>query len=491
LRFHAIALVVSYLILLFTLSFVGPVIAAALVGEDAGATAVTYGLPAALSFAVGWGLRYYSREAEEELRDREAFAAVGFTWLIISALAALPYLLRGTLTDPVDGFFEAMAGFTTTGSSVITQLDDRSVVPASIVLWRAETQWLGGMGIVVLSIVVLSRILGGGVSLMRAEVTTHQVTRLRPRIAQTAGVLWGVYVLFTVAQIVLLLLAGAPPLDAVAHSFSTISTGGFATHGASYADPEIASRPAIDVITMVFMVIGGISFTRHYGLLAQRKWREFVRDPETRMYIGTIIAASLFIAADLMVRSSIDGVSALRQAFFNVISISSSTGFGNADTAVWPVSSQFILLTLSLTGACTGSTSGALKMARILVVLQAARREVLRVIHPRAIVPVRLGGRVIPEEMVNSVITFFAIYLLVFAAGSLALAAMEIPLVEAMSASAACLGNVGPGLGSVGSLGSYAHYPSAAKVILSLLMWLGRLEIFAGLVVLFPASYKK
>jgi trk system potassium uptake protein TrkH len=490
-RFHAIALVVSYLLFLFAAAFVGPILAAAALGEDGVATFATYALPAFLTFAMAYALRFYSKDAEEELRDREAFASVGFTWIAISLLASLPFLIRGTLTNPVDAFFESMSGFTTTGASVITNLDDRAAVPGSIVLWRAEMQWLGGMGIVVLSIVVLSRVLGGGVSLMRAEITTHQVTRLRPRIAQTAGLLWGVYVLYTAAQVVLLLAAGMSPLDAVCHSFSTISTGGFGTRGLSYADPAFYSRPAVDVITMVFMVIGGISFTLHYNVLVHRKWRALVKDPEVRMFVATVVAASFLIAASLVASGLLDAASAVRQAFFNVISITSSTGFANADTNLWPVPAQFIILTLTLTGACSGSTSGALKMARILVILQATRREVMRVVHPRAIVPVRLGGRIIPEEMVNSVITFFAIYLMIFAGGALSLTAMGIGAFEAMSASATCLGNVGPGFGTVGSLGSYSSYPDGAKLVLAMLMWLGRLEIFAGLVVLFPASYKK
>lgn len=487
-RFHAIALVLSYLVLLFSAAFVGPIIAAALVGEGLGETLVSYVLPAVLTFVIGFGLQYYSREAEEELRDREAFAAVGFAWLILAALASLPFLLSGTLHDPGDAYFEAMSGLTTTGSSVIGDVEDRSAVPASILLWRAETQWLGGMGIIVLSIVVLSRILGGGVSLMRAEVATHQVTRLRPKIAQTAGLLWGVYVTYTVIQVVLLLLAGLSPLDAVTFSFSSISTGGFGTRGDSVAGLE---APAADIIILAFMVVGGISFNLHYEVLVQRKWRKLVRDPEVRFFIGTLVAASLLVAADLVARGALDGASALRQGFFNVVSVTTTTGFSNGDFATWPVTSQFVLLTLMFVGGCTGSTSGSLKAARILIIIQAARREVMRVIHPRAVVSVRLAGRAIPEQMVNSVLTFFAIFLFLFAAGAALLTMMGIPLVEAISASAASISNVGPGLGSVGPEANYAHYPGPAKVVLALLMWLGRLEIFAGLVVLFPASYKK
>lgn len=490
-RFHAIALVLSYLILLFTAAFIGPIVAAILLGEDLGATLLTFGLPAVLGFVLGWGLQVYSREADEELRDREAFAAVGFTWLIISVLAALPYLLRGTLSDPVDGFFEAMSGFTTTGATVITNVEDRAVVPGSILLWRAETQWLGGLGIIVLSIVVLSRILGGGVSLMRAEVSTHQVTRLRPKIAQTASLLWGIYLVFTVVEVLLLLGAGLGPLDAVAYSMSTISSGGFGTRNLSLGDPSFQAVPIIDMIIIVFMVFAGINFNLHYEVFVQRKWRNFVKNPEVRFYLGTMAAASLLLSADLWARGILDGASALRQGALSVISITTTTGFGNGDWTTWPVSSQMIILTLFFVGGCTGSTAGALKAARILIILQAARREVMRAIHPRAVVNVRLGGRAIPEEMVNSVITFFAIYLFLFAAGAVLLTAMEIPLIESVSASASAISNVGPALGSVGPFDTYAHYPAGAKIVMALLMWLGRLEIFAGLVVLFPASYKK
>lgn len=490
-RFHAIALVLSYLILLFTAAFIGPIVAAILLGEDLGATFLTYGLPALLAFVVGWGLQVFSRESDEELRDREAFAAVGFTWLIISVLAALPYLLRGTLHDPVDGFFEAMSGFTTTGATVITNVEDRAVVPGSILLWRAETQWLGGLGIIVLSIVVLSRILGGGVSLMRAEVSTHQVTRLRPKIAQTASLLWGVYLVFTTVEVLLLLAAGLGPLDAVAYSMSTISSGGFGTRNLSLGDPTFVAVPVIDLIIIVFMVFAGINFNLHYEVFVQRKWRKLVKDPEVRFYLGTMAAASLLLSADLWARGIMDGAAALRQGALSVVSITTTTGFGNGDWTTWPVSSQMIVLTLFFVGGCTGSTAGALKAARILIILQAARREVMRAIHPRAVVNVRLGGRAIPEEMVNSVITFFAIYLFLFAVGAVLLTAMEIPLIEAVSASASAIGNVGPALGSVGPFSTYANYPDGAKIVMALLMWLGRLEIFAGLVVLFPASYKK
>ncbi len=490
-RFHAIALVLSYLILLFTAAFVGPIVAAFLLNEDAGATLLTFGLPAVLSAVIGFGLQYYSREADEELRDREAFAAVGFTWLIISVLAALPYLLRGTLSDPVDGFFEAMSGFTTTGATVITDVENRAVVPGSILLWRAETQWLGGLGIIVLSIVVLSRILGGGVSLMRAEVSTHQVTRLRPKIAQTASLIWGVYLVFTVVETLLLLGAGLSPLDSVCYSMSTLSSGGFGTSNLSLGDPSYQAVPVIDLVIIVFMLLAGINFNLHYEVFVQRKWRKLVRDPEVRFYVGTMVAASLLLSADLAARGVLDVASALRQGTLSVVSVTTTTGFGNGDWASWPVSSQMIILTLFFVGGCTGSTAGALKAARILIILQAARREVLRAIHPRAVVNVRLGGRVISEEMVNSVITFFAIYLFLFAAGAVLLTAMEVPLIESISASASAIGNVGPALGSVGPFSNYYHYPDAGKIVMALLMWLGRLEIFAGLVVLFPASYKK
>lgn len=494
-RFRAIALVVSYLTLLFTFAFALPIAAAIALGEPLADTALTFAVPAAITFAVGWALRRYSRESEEELRDREAFASVGMTWILLSLLGSLPFLLRGTLTSPIDGFFESMSGLTTTGASVIPSL---SSVPGSVLLWRAEMQWLGGMGIIVLSIVVLSRILGGGVSLMRAEVSTHQVTRLRPKLAQTAGLLWGVYLLFTAAEFLLLLGAGLTPLDALAHTFTTISTGGFSTRDASFADPGFYNVPAIDLIVFVFMIIGGINFNLHYEALFRRKWRKLVEDPEIRFFLGTIFLASLLISADLAVRGALDGASAVRQAFFSVTSVVTSTGYGNADFTTWPVSSQLILFTLMFVGGCSGSTAGGLKAVRILVVLQAARREVLRVVHPKAVVNVRIAGRALSEEMVNSVLTFFALYLLLFAAGALALAAMEIEPMTALSASASAIGNVGPGLGGAGDpqgntgpLGNYAAYPDAAKLVLALLMWLGRLEIFAGLVVLFPLSYKK
>ena len=487
-RFHAIALVLSYLVLLFTAAFVGPIAAAALLGEDVGATLIRFGLPAMLTFVVGFGLQVYSREAEEELRDREAFAAVGFAWLFLAFLGSLPYLLSGTLSDPVDAFFESMSGLTTTGASVISNLEDRAAVPGSILLWRAETQWLGGMGIIVLSIVVLSRILGGGVSLMRAEVATHQVTRLRPKLSQTAGLLWGVYMTYTLIQVVLLLLAGLTPLDAVTHSFSTISTGGFGTKGNSVAGLQ---APAADLVILVFMVVGGISFNLHYEVLVQRKWRKLIKDPEVRFFVGTLVAASVLVSADLVARGALDAASAVRQGFFNVVSVTTTSGFSNGDWASWPVTSQLVLLSLMFVGGCTGSTSGSLKAARILIIIQAARREVLRVVHPRAVVSVRLAGRVIPEQMVNSVLTFFAIFLFLFAFGAVLLSTMSIPLVEAISASAASITNVGPALGSVGPESSYSHYPGPAKMVMALLMWLGRLEIFAGLVVLFPVSYKK
>ncbi len=487
-RFHAIALVLSYLILLFTAAFVGPIVAGLLLGEDPGALLLTFGLPALLSFVLGFGFQVYSREADEELRDREAFAAVGFAWLILAALCSLPYVLSGALGDPVDAFFEGMSGLTTTGATVIPDVEDRLVVPGSLILWRAETQWLGGMGVIVLSIVVLSRILGGGVSLMRAEVATHQVTRLRPKLSQTAGLLWGVYVTYTFIEIVLLLVAGLEPLDAVTFSFTSISSGGFGSTNDSVAG---LSAPGVDVIILVFMILSGISFNLHYEVLAQRKWRKLIKNPEVRFFIGTILLASALVSADLIARGALDVAGALREGIFNVVSIATTTGYSNGDWTQWPVSSQLILLTLMFTGGCTGSTSGSLKAARILIILQAARREVMRVIHPRAVVSVRLAGRAIPEEMVNSVLTFFAIFIFLFALGAVLLASMGIGLSEAIAASAASITNVGPALGSVGPEANYGDYPGPAKVLLSLFMWLGRLEIFAGLVILFPASYKK
>jgi trk system potassium uptake protein TrkH len=408
---------------------------------------------------------------------REAFALVASAWFLASLVGALPFILqwRGAIAD---GIFESASGFTTTGASVLSNVEGE---PRSILLWRALTQWLGGMGIIVLGIAILPKLAIGGMELLGAEAPGPMSEKLTPRIAATAKTLWVIYAILTSVQVLLLLALGVSPLDAVTHSFTTMATGGFSTRNASVG---AFGSPAVEMVVALFMLLAGMNFALHFRWM-RGQFQALPREPELRLYLSIVAVATALVAADLMMAGRAGSLAALRLSFFQVSSIMTTTGYGSADFDTWPHFSRAVLLLLMFVGGCSGSTGGSVKVVRALIVAKRVALDLRRLVQPHAVLPVRIGARTLPEEVVAAVVTFLILYLTLFALGGLALTAMGMDLVSAFSASASCLGNVGPGFGSVGPMQHYGHLPAAGKLLLAVLMIVGRLEVYTVLVVFF------
>ena len=418
------------------------------------------------------------------LGHREGFLIVSAGWAFASFFGGLPYMIHGALPSLTDAYFETMSGFTTTGATVINKIE---ALPHGILLWRSLTQWLGGMGIIILSIAILPFLGVGGRQLFKAEVPGPIKDKLEPRIAETARSLWIVYVIITIAGFIFLLFGGMGVFDAVNHIFCAMATGGFSTKDTSVAWYDSAY---IDGVLVVFMVIAGMNFTLHHQLLTGN-FRTFYKDSEARFFLGTILVATLLITLDLRLNIIADLGRAFRLAIFQVASIITTTGFVTDNFAKWPAFSQIILLLLMFIGGSAGSTGGAIKCVRILLVLKHAYGEIYRLVHPHAVTQVKLGGVSVPQDVMKSVLGFFVLYLSLAILATIALSALGLDMITAFAAVATTLGNVGPGLGLYHPATTFSEAPALAKWIMSFCMMIGRLEIYTVMVLLIPEFWKK
>ncbi len=471
--------VVGLLTAFFGLTMLLPAVVALGHGERAAALAL---LESAALAVVAGGLAYRVFGPVTEISVRDGFAIVTLAWTVAAAFGALPYLLSGTIPSVTGAYFETMAGLTTTGATVVTDLE---IVPRGILLWRSQTQWLGGMGIIVLSVAVMPILGIGGMQLLSAEIPGLAPDRLRPRVRQTATLLWGVYALLTAAEVVLLALGGMSLFDSVNHAFTTMATGGFSTRNQSIG---AFSSPYLQYVIATFCVLAGINFTLHYSALAGR-FGTVWRNRELRVYLWIVGVATAAVAALLYFPGTYSTVEAsFRAAYFQVASLMTTTGYASADYERWVPAAQVILFILMLVGGCTGSTGGSVKVLRYVLVMKQARIALRRLLHPRGVFVVKLGGRIVPEEALVSVSGFLLLYLGALLAGTLALAVLHVDVATSLTAVAATLGNVGPGFGLVGPAETYAALPAAGHWILAFLMLLGRLEIFTVLI-LFTRGY--
>lgn len=431
------------------------------------------------------GILFKSCNSRKDMSVREGFAIVTFGWSFFALFGALPYLFSGAIPSPIDAIFETMSGFTTTGSTILIHIEE---LPQSLLFWRALSHWLGGMGIIVLSLAILPMLGVGGMQLFKAEVPGPTTDRLKPRIQDTATMLWGVYLLLTALETLLLMLGGMTFFDAICHAFATLATGGFSTRDASIAAFDSAY---IDGVITLFMFLAGVNFTLHFQALRGRL-RDFHRNEEFRCYLGITLFATLL----LLIFNWSGGIyqslgENLRYSLFQVTSILTTTGFGTADYEIWPVITQYTLLLLMFIGGCAGSTGGGIKVARILLLFKHAQVQLFRLIHPRAVRLVKLGNRPVDREVLQAILGFFALFIGIFVIASLLMAACGMDLVSGAAAVIACLANIGPGLGSVGPTDNYAHVPVVGKGILIFCMLMGRLELFTVLVLLFPSFWRK
>jgi len=423
--------------------------------------------------------RVFHMPADFAFSRRDAFLLVSAAWLTASIVGALPYVFIKGPGFWIDGLFESASGFTTTGASILSDIEAE---PPSLLLWRSLTQWLGGMGIIVLGIAILPKLAVGGMELLGAEAPGPIKEKLTPRIAETAKALWGIYAAITLAQVAALWLLGLTLLDAVNHAFTTMSTGGFSTQNTSVGQ---YGSSAVEWVIWFFMVVAGANFALHFRVF-RGKPRTLLGDPEFRMYLAILGTATLLLSADLLIARQETGIfSALRLGAFQSATIVTTTGYATADFDAWPHFSRALLFLLMFVGGCTGSTGGSVKVVRAMILLKKLVNDLKRLVRPHAVFPVRLGPRAIPEDVVTSVTTFMLLFLGLFGTGGLLLALSGVDLVTAFSASSACLGNIGPGFGGVGPLQNYGALADPAKLVLVVLMIVGRLELYTVLVVIF------
>ena len=470
------------LLMMFSISMLPPIFFAWLFADGMAGIFVE-----AFGYTLGSGLVLWLgfQRFKEEMRIRDGFLVTALFYFALGIFGAMPLMLDGGIEMSIpDALFESFSGLTTTGATVLTGLDN---IAPSILYYRQQLQWFGGMGIIVLAVAVLPMLGIGGMQLYRAETPgPMKDTKLTPRIKQTALALWSIYIGLTLACGLAYWGAGMTWFDALCHSFSTIAIGGFSTHDASIG---YFNNPLIEVIAIAFMVLSGINFALHYMALRGRSLRIYLRDEEVRFYL-TILGISIAIVTVVLAsNNTYEGVNALRYAVFQVVSIFTTTGFTTADFANWPNMLPFLVFFGAFTGACAGSTGGGMKVIRVILILKQGRREVHRLIHPHGIFPIKLNKQPVPNKVIEAIWGFFSIYVIIFLFMHLALVALGMDFLTAFSAVGATLNNLGPGLGEVAQ--HYGGISDGSKLLLSLAMILGRLEIFTLLVLFTPMFWEK
>ena len=435
----------------------------------------------AITWLSCWWMLFAGRNAEKRVGEREGYVIVATVWCVYSLFGMLPFWFSGALPTITDAWYETMAGFTTTGSTVFT---DVAAQTKSILLWRAMMQWIGGMGIIVLSVAILPMFGLGGMQLYSAEVTGVSYEKLSPRIADTAKHMWITYIGLTVSEGLILWLCGMNKFDAVCHSLATISTGGFSTHN----DSVIAYSPTIQWIILIFMFLSGINFTQLIYLFRGKPHRIF-KDEETRWYTGACIVAGVILAAGLLYHTHM--LSSIRIGLFTSVATITSTGFVAADYMIWPPVLWVIVFFLMFTGGASGSTSGGMKWVRLAIFAKSALAEIKRRIHPNAVIPVRFNGSTLREQTTSNIMAFMFFYLAIIVAATLWFCGCGIGFDESFGIAVSMIGNVGVSIGQWGSSGCYAAMPDAAKWVATFVMLIGRLEIFTVLLLFSRALWKK
>ena len=418
------------------------------------------------------------------LNHREGMAIVTLSWIAAGVTAALPFYVSGIIPSFTDCLFETMSGFTTTGASI---LNDIETLPKGLLFWRSMTHWLGGMGIILLSLAILPFLGVGGMQLFKAEVPGPTPDKLRPRIKDTALILWTVYLLFTVVETILLYAGGMDLFNSLCHTFGTVATGGFSPKNASIGH---YSSVYFHVVITVFMFLAGTNFALHYKLL-QGSPREYLRSSEFRFYLGLVLAVIGILTLSLWISSGKEVGYSLQHGAFQAVTIVTTTGYVTADYAAWAPLAQVLLFLCMFSGGMAGSTSGGIKTMRTLLLGKHNVRELKRLVHPRAVIPLKLDGRPVPESVLGGIWGFFLLFVSLMVLAALILAGMGIDLVTSFAAAIACIGNIGPGLGDVGPADNYADLPLAAKWVLTFCMLLGRLEIYTVIILITPDFWRK
>jgi trk system potassium uptake protein TrkH len=483
-RYAPLVRTLGLMLMLFGLSILFPL---GLAHFSADGAEAAYDEALAGTVGVGLVLWFLTRRYEGELHIRDGFLLVVFAWTILPAFATLPLLLYLPELSFTDAYFEAVSGLTASGATVLSGLDQ---LPPSINVWRAQLIWIGGMGVVVLAVAILPLLGVGGAQLFKAETPTPMKdTKLTPRMTETAKGLWAIYVVLTLACIAAYRLAGMTWLDALVHGFTTLGLGGFSTHDASFA---YFDSPVIEAVAIVFMLVASVNFATHFVAWRRRGAGPYRRDPEAGMVLVVMLGGSVVVAGYLWHAGQYpDFLQSLRFATFNVVSVASTTGYANTDYGLWPAFAPLLMLYLCCFATSSGSTGGGMKMIRALVLLKTSLREFTRILHPRAEVPLKIGGEPIHNNLIFTVLGFMLVYGLTIVGMSLAMTATGLDFITAFSAVVACMNNTGPGLGAVGPASTYAVLTDFQTWICTAAMLLGRLELFTLLVVFTPAFWRK
>lgn len=433
--------------------------------------------------AVSFAILVKVRPTNPELHIRDGFFTVTLCWLLIPLASALPFMLSGAVPSFADAFFECASGFTTTGSSILTDVES---LPKGLQFWRSFSHWLGGMGILVFAIAILPSLGINGLAIASAESTGPAMDKLAPRLSDSAKTLYIIYIGMTLIQILLLCLGNMSLFDSIIYTFGSVGTGGFSNYNDGVAHFDSVY---INLILSLFMTMGGVNFTLYYYLL-QGRWKKFFKDTELKTYLFIILASTLISAAVLRFYNTYETIGeSLNHALFQVTSIITTTGFATADTNTWPTTCKVILITLMITGGCAASTSGGIKIVRIVVFFKLIRRGIYKRLHPNAVVTIKLGDKSLSSDTVSAIANYLFLYATVFLIGSLLICLSGADLVTSTTACLSCLSNVGPGFGLVGSMDNFAFFPDSIKILLALIMIAGRLELFTFLILFAPSFW--
>lgn len=426
---------------------------------------------------------FFRKHKDLIIQQRDAFFTVTISWLLVSFFGAIPYYLSGIIPDFIDAFFESVSGFTTTGASIITDVE---ILPKSILLWRSETHWMGGMGIIVLVLAIMPLLKIGGTQLFSAEASIVVQDKIKPKIIDIAKRLWGIYILLTLLEIIFLHLEGMPLFDSICHSFATIATGGFSTKNTSIG----VYNPIIQYTVIIFMFLSGINFTLHYYLLKGR-FKNILKNEELRLYLLIALISSVTITLFLFYEKNLPLEEAFRKSSFQVVSILTCTGFATDDYNLWPTPAYIIIFMIMLSGACAGSTGGGIKVIRHLILFKYLKKMFLDIIHPRGIHRVRYNNQTLQDELVHKVISFILFYLLVFFLASFILCATGIDLQTSIGSVATTMAGIGPGLNLTGPMYNYHFLSHFDKIILCITMLAGRLELYTFFIIFTPYFWKR
>ncbi len=472
---------VSFLMILDGLAMLTGIPFSLYYGDNDVAVLLSTGLGIAV---IGFVLYWFTKSKSKEISKREGYIVVTLGWIVMSFFGALPFVIHGAIPSFTDAFFETMSGFTTTGASILNNIE---AVPHGLLFWRSLTQWLGGMGFIVLSIAILPFLGIGGMQLFVAEVPGPTKDKIHPRVRETAKRLWGIYVILSFAEFILLLIGGMSVFDAVNHTFTTMATGGFSTKQASIA---AYPSPFIQYIIVLFMFMAGMNFSLHYYLL-HRNFKQVYKNEEFRFYSFIIVAFTIVITIGLYSTHQVNFELSFRDSLFQTVSMITTTGYVTADYEMWGVFYHTLFFLMLFIGGSAGSTGGSVKVVRHWLLIKNSALELKRLIHPRAVIPVRYNNISVGKDIIFNIMAFLLFYIAIFVAGTIVMTMVGLDFLTAMGSVATSLGNVGPAIEGVGPSDNFSHIPDIGKWILSFLMMLGRLELFTVLIIFSPSFWKK